>query len=170
MILGMSIQTFTTLHVIISLIGIASGLVVLFGLLTGKGLPGWTGLFLFTTILTSATGFLFPLKQIGPPHIVGAISLVVLAVAVFALYAKHLVGGWRAAYIVTALFSLYLNAFVGVVQLFGKIAFFTALAPTQKEPPFLVAQALTLGFFALLGVLALKRFHPAATLRTAVLS
>jgi hypothetical protein len=160
MILGMSLEAFTQLHVIISLIGIASGLVVVWGLLTLRALPRWTALFLLTTVLTSVTGFMFHSKAIGPPHIVGAISLVVLAVAIFALYGRHLVGFSRVLYIFGAVFSLYLNAFVAVVQTFQKIPFFNALAPTQKEPPFLVAQLLTLGLFILLGVLALKRFHP----------
>jgi hypothetical protein len=161
MILGMSLETFTLLHVIISLVGIATGLVVLLGLLTGRPLPRWTAWFLATTVLTSVTGFMFHSKAIGPPHIVGAISLVVLTLAIVALYLRHLAGFWRVVYIVGAIFSLYLNAFVAVVQTFLKISFFNALAPTQTEPPFLVAQALTLGVFIVLGVLSLKRFHPA---------
>jgi hypothetical protein len=167
MILGMSVETFTLLHVIISLVGIASGLIVGAGLLTGSAPARMTALFLATTVLTSATGFLFPLKAIGPPHIVGAISLVVLAPTIFALYGKQLAGSWRVVYIVGAMFSLYLNAFVGVVQTFQKIGFFNALAPTQKEPPFLVAQAITLVFFIVLGVVALRRFRPVQPIRIA---
>ena len=159
MLLGLSLPAFTQLHVIISLIGIATGIIVAIGLVTNRTLPGLTAIFLTTTVLTSATGFLFPLKAIGPPHIVGAISLIVLAPTLYALYGRHLAGAWRVVYIFGAVFSLYLNAFVGVVQTFQKIPFFNALAPTQKEPPFLIAQALTLAFFVLLGVLALKRFH-----------
>ena len=168
MILGMSLEAFTLLHVIISLIGIASGLIIGFGLVTGSVLPRLTTLFLTTTVLTSATGFLFPLKSIGPPHIVGAISLVVLLPTIFALYGKLLAGSWRVVYIVGAMFSLYLNAFVGVVQTFQKIGFFNALAPTQKEPPFLIAQAITLVFFIVLGVIALKKFRPVQAVRIAV--
>jgi hypothetical protein len=162
MIIGMSVETFTLLHVIISLIGIATGLIVVYGLLTQQAMPRWTAIFLLTTVLTSVTGFMFHSAQIGPPHIVGAISLVVLAVALFALYGKHLVGFSRVLYIFGAVFSLYLNSFVGVVQAFQKIPFFNALAPTQKEPPFLIAQALTLVLFIALGVLALRKFHPGA--------
>lgn len=162
MILGMSLETFTLLHVIISLIGIAAGLVVIWGLLKMRALPRWTALFLLTTVLTSATGFMFHSKAIGPPHIVGAISLVVLALAIYALYGRHLAGFWRVVYVFGAVFSLYLNCFVAVVQSFQKIPVFNALAPTQTEPPFLVAQALTLGLFILLGVLSLRRFHPPA--------
>ena len=160
MILGMSVETFTLLHVIISLIGIASGLLVLFGLLAGSALPRLTTIFLTTTVLTSVTGLFFPLKAIGPPHIVGAISLVVSAPAIFALYGKLLAGSWRVIYIFGAVFSLYLNAFVGVVPAFQKIAFFNVPAPTQKEPPVLIAQAITLVFFIVLGVIALKKFRP----------
>ena len=167
MILGMSLETFTMLHVIISLVGIASGVIVGFGLLSGSALPRLTAVFLTTTVLTSLTGFLFPLKAIGPPHIVGAISLAVLVPTIFALYGKHLVGSWRVVYIVGAMFCLYLNAFVGVVQAFLKIGFFNALAPTQKEPPFLIAQAITLVFFIVLGVIALKKFRPAQGIRIA---
>jgi hypothetical protein len=161
MIFGLSVESFTLLHVIISLIGIASGIVVAIALVTGRFLPGTTAIFLSSTVLTSVTGFFFPLKAIGPPHIVGAISLVVLAPTLYAIFAKRLAGSWRVVYIFGAIFSLYLNAFVGVVQLFQKIDVFNALAPTQKEPPFLIAQLLTLAFFILLGVLALKRFKVA---------
>jgi hypothetical protein len=160
MILGLSTSTFTLLHVIISLIGIASGFVVLFGLLNANRFDGWTALFLTTTVLTSVTGFFFPTPRILPSQIVGVISLVALAVAIFALYRSHLAGAWRWVYVSCAVFALYLNAFVGVVQSFQKLAFLQPLAPTQSEPPFLVAQLVVMGLFILLGVLAVKRFHP----------
>src|SRR5262245_17881068 len=118
MILGMSVAAFTTLHVVISLIGIITGLVVVLGMIGNRPMPGWTAVFLATTVATSVTGFFFPLKQIGPPHIVGAISLVVLAVTLFALYGARLAGRWRLAYVVTAVIALYLNCFVAVVQAF----------------------------------------------------
>jgi len=158
MMLGLSLPAFTTLHVIISLIGIASGVLLALTMLGKHHAPGLAALFLVTTIATSVTGFMFPSAKIGPPHIVGAISLIVLALCVWALYGKHLRGRWRAVYIVTVMFSLYLNAFVGVVQTFQKIEPFRALAPTQSEPPFLVAQTLTLGLFVVLGLLSVKRF------------
>jgi hypothetical protein len=161
MILGMSLYTFTLLHVAISLVGIATGFVVLYGMLTGRRLEGWTAVFLATTILTSVTGFMFPIARIGPPHIFGAISLVVLAVALLALYVHRLQGSWRWIYVVTALFAQYLNVFVGVVQAFQKSAFLAELAPTQSEPPFAIAQAAVLGLFLLLGWLAVSRFRPA---------
>lgn len=157
MILGMSIATFTTLHVIISLVGIATGLVALFGLLSGKVLRGWTGTFLWTTIATSVTGFMFPLTKVGPPHIVGAISLVVLAVTLLALYKHRLAGSWRWIYVAGAVTSLYLNVFVGVVQAFQKLAPFKALAPTQTEPPFLIAQVAVLVAFVALGIVAARK-------------
>jgi len=166
MILGLSVAAFTELHVIISLIGIATGIVFVAGMVAGKWLDGWNLAFLVTTILTSVTGFFFPIKQIGPPHIVGGISLIVLAAALFAFYARGRGGAWRVVYIVTAVFALYLNAFVGVVQTFLKIGFFNRLAPTGHEPPFMVAQAAVLIFFIILGWQAVRRTMP-GTLRAA---
>ena len=163
MVLGMSLATFTLLHVIISLIGIATGLIVLFGMLAGKRLDGWTWLFLATTILTSVTGFFFPFDHLLPSHIVGIISLVVLAVAVLARYALQLSGAWRWIYVVTAVTALYLNCFVGVVQAFLKIPALTPLAPTQSEPPFQIAQGALLVVFVVLGIVAVIRFRPAQT-------
>lgn len=162
MILGMSVALFTQLHVIISLIGIAAGVIVAFGLVTNRRFSQWTALFLVTTILTSVTGFLFHSKAIGPPHVVGAISLVVLAVATYARYARHLTGAWRGACVVTALLALYLNAFVGVVQAFQKLPALHQLAPNGSEPPFAIAQLVLLAAFVLLGYRSLRRFHPPA--------
>ncbi len=167
MILGMSTAAFTTLHVFISLVGIFSGVVVVLGMCNGQRLPGWTATFLLTTIATSGTGFLFHSSSFGPPHVIGVLSLVILAIALLALYVNHLAGAWRWLYIVTAVLALYLNAFVGVVQAFQKIAFLHALAPTQKEPPFLVAQLLVLAFFVVITVICLKNF-PARTVRAVV--
>jgi len=160
MILGMSTSTFTMVHVIISLIGIVSGFIVLFGLLNASRRAGWTALFLATTILTSVTGFFFPTPRILPSQVVGVISLVALAVALFAFYRSHLAGAWRWVYVTCAVLALYLNVFVGVVQSFQKLAFLQPLAPTQSEAPFLIAQLVVMGLFILLGVLAVKRFHP----------
>ena len=160
MILGMSFSTFTTVHVVISLIGIATGIVVLLGMLSGKRLDGLTAVFLATTVLTSVTGFLFPFSRLLPSHVVGIISLVVLVVALVALYSKRLSGVWRSIYIVTATMALYLNVFVGVVQAFQKVAFLQPLAPTQAEAPFVVAQVIVLALFGVLGFLAVRRFHP----------
>lgn len=160
MILGMSLATFTLVHVVISLVAIAAGLIAMIGLLTSNPLRGWTALFLVTTILTSVTGFLFPFGVLLPSHIVGIISLVLLAAAVVALYAQHLTGVWRPVYVVTALLSLYLNVFVLIVQGFVKISFLNALAPTQTEPPFLAAQGAALIFFLSMIVLATRRFRP----------
>jgi hypothetical protein len=160
MILGMSLSTFTTVHVIISLIGIVTGIVVVLGMLGGRKLGGWTAIFLATTVLTSVTGFLFPFTKLLPSHVVGIISLVVLAVAVLALYVFHLDGPWRWIYVAGAILALYLNAFVAVVQAFQKLAFLQPLAPTQAEAPFIVAQVAVLAIFAALGLLAVRRFHP----------
>jgi hypothetical protein len=160
MILGMTLATFTAVHVVISLIGIASGLIVLYGMLTANRLDSLTALFLLTTVLTSATGFLFPFEKLLPSHIVGIISLVVLTVAVLARYARHMAGAWRWIYVVTALLALYFNVFVLVVQSFEKVPALKALAPTQSEPPFAVAQLLVLALFVVLAIFAVKKFHP----------
>ena len=162
MILGMSISTFTLVHVVLSLVGIFAGFVVLFGMFSSKSLDGWTALFLATTVLTSATGFFFPTAQILPSHIVGIISLIVLAVAVVALYTYRLAGAWRWIYVVGAVVALYLNVFVAVVQAFQKVSFLNALAPTQSAPPFIVTQVVVLGIFIALGFVAVRSFHPPA--------
>ena len=160
MVLGMSLSTFTMVHVVLSLVGILAGAVVVAGMLGSRTLPGWTGVFLATTILTSVTGFMFPFTQIGPPHVVGAISLVLLAIALVALYGRHLHGSWRWVYVGTAIASLYLNVFVGVVQAFQKILFLNPLAPTQTEPPFIVTQLAVLALFVVLAIAATLRFRP----------
>ena len=170
MILGMSTSTFTLVHVILSLVAILSGLVVLFGMLSSKMHEGWTAFFLATTVLTSVTGFPFPRDHILPSHIVGVISLVVLAIAIFALYGRRLAGRWRWVYVAGAMLALYLNVFVLVVQSFLKIPSLKSLAPTQSEPPFVVVQAVVLLIFIALGVLAVRSFHPqpgASALRAA---
>src|SRR5882762_6320191 len=159
MIFGMSTATFTLVHVLISLVGIGSGLIVLFGLLKAKRLDGWTGLFLATTVATSVTGFGFPFEQLLPSHKVGIISLVVLAIAILARYAFHLARSWRWIYVVTALIALYLNVFVAIVQAFQKVTALKELAPTQTEPPFLVTHLIVLVLFIVLAVMAVKRFH-----------
>ena len=160
MIWGMTTSTFTALHVVISLIGIATGLIVLYGLLTAKRLDGLTAIFLLTTVLTSVTGFGFPFEHLLPSHKVGIISLVLLAIAILARYALHLAGAWRWIYVVSATMALYLNCFVLVVQSFEKVPALRAMAPTQSEPPFLVAQVIVLVVFIVLGVFAVKKFHP----------
>ncbi len=168
MILGMSTATFTQLHVIISLIAIISGVIVLYGMLGARRMPGMTALFLATTVLTSVTGFAFPtpadaprvLGSLDPPKVIGAISLILLALAILALYSNKLAGSWRGAYVISAVIALYFNCFVLVVQTFQKVEFFHSLAPTQKEPPFAVAQAALLILFIGLGVAAFRKFRP----------
>lgn len=160
MILGMSVSTFTLLHVVISLIGIFAGLIVLFGMFRAKRLNNWTALFLVTTVLTSVTGFFFPRDQLLPSHVVGAISLVVLTVAILAFYTYRLARSWRWIYVASAVAALYFNVFVGVVQAFQKLSFLQPLAPTQSEPPFLVAQAVVLALFVIFGIVAVRLFHP----------
>lgn len=168
MILGMSIAAFTQLHVIISLIAIISGIIVVFGMLSARRMPGMTALFLITTAATSVTGFLFAtpvdaprvIGSFDPAKVIGAISLIFLLLAVLALYSYKLAGSWRGIYVVSAIVALYFNCFVLVVQSFQKIPLFHALAPTQKEPPFAVAQAILLILFVGLGTAAFRKFKP----------
>ena len=152
---------FTLIHVVISVVGILSGLVVLGGLIAGARLDGWNALFLVTTTLTSITGFGFPASAVSPAHIVGALSLLVLAGCLAARYWMKLARGWRTAYVVTAAVAVYLNTFVLVVQLFTKTPALAQLAPTQQEAPFAVTQALVLGMFVWLGWAALRGFRAA---------
>lgn len=152
------------LHVGVSLIGIVTGLVVLYGLLSGRASPGWTAVFLATTILTSVSGFPLPPFGFDPPRVVGTLSLVLLALAVAGFYVFRLSGIWRTVYVITATAALYLNCFVAVVQSFQKLGPLHALAPTQSEPPFLVAQVVVLAFFVICGFLSVRRFHPVAQL------
>jgi hypothetical protein len=162
MILGMSLSTFTTVHVIISLIGIVAGIIVMFGMLGSNRMPGLTAIFLLFTILTSATGFLFPFNGVTPGDIIGALSLVLLAIACIALYAMKLSGAWRWIYVLTALLSLYFNVFVLVIQSFLKVPALTALAPGNPPsgPVFAVVQGIVLLFFILVIIGAVRRFRP----------
>jgi hypothetical protein len=162
MMLGLSLANFTLLHVVISLIAIAAGLVVMFGMLSSQTMPALTGIFLLFTILTSVTGLMFPFTELLPSHVLSIISLVLLAVACVALYAKHLVGFWRPVYVLTALVSLYINVFVGVIQSFLKIPVLHALAP--GNPPnaaiFAVVQGIVLLLFAWAIFSVWRRFRP----------
>ncbi len=157
---------FTLFHVALSLVGILSGLIVVFGLLAGKRLDGWTAVFLVTTVLTSLTGFLFPFHKFLPSHAVGIVSLLVLAVTIPALYVFHLAGPWRLTYVIGAVIALYLNVFVLIAQFFMKIPTLKALAPTQSEPPFLGTQVVGMLVFIVLGFLAAKR-SPAGAVHAA---
>jgi hypothetical protein len=159
MMLGLSLSAVTTLHVVISLIGIVSGLVVLFGLFKSQSMPGMTAIFLITTILTNATGFMFPFDKLLPSHIIAILSLVLLAIACLALYGMKLSGAWRAIYLITAIASLYLNVFVLVIQSFMKVGPLHALAPS--EPPFAVTQGVVLVLFVIAIIAAVRRFRPA---------
>lgn len=166
MIIGLSLADFTLLHVIISLVGIASGLIAVIALCRGRVLSGWTALFLASTVLTSVTGFMFPAASFGPPQIVGVVSLIALAIAISALYVYHAAGPWRWIYAVTAVLSLYLNVFVGVVQAFDKVPSLHPMAPTGSEPPFKIVQLIVLLIFLALGIVAVRRFHAADGSRT----
>jgi hypothetical protein len=152
--------TFTAVHVLISLIGIVAGFVVITGFLTNNPMRRATQVFLAFTVATSVTGFGFPFPPILPAHVVGALSLVLLGAALYALYGQGLSGGWRTTYVVTAVMSQYFNVFVLIVQLFRRVPALKALAPTQSEPPFAIAQATALVAFIAIGVLSVKRFRP----------
>jgi hypothetical protein len=154
-----NLSTFTIVHVVISLIGIASGLVVMFGLLVARKLNRWSALFLISTVATSVTGFFFPFHGITPAIVVGLISLIVLAVAIVARYVRHFAGAWRWIYVVTVMIALYLNVFVLIVQLFQKVPALKMLAPTQSEPPFAVTQLVVLVVFVVLTLMAAVKFR-----------
>ena len=168
MILGMSLSTFVTAHVIISLIGIVAGIIVMFGLLGSNRMPGLTAIFLLFTILTSATGFLIPpllSETLLPSHMIGILSLVLLAIACIALYGTKLSGAWRWIYVVTAILSLYLNIFVLIIQSFLKVPALHALAPSvpPSEPPFAIVQGIVLVFFVIVIIGAVRRYRPMPT-------
>jgi hypothetical protein len=154
--------TFTLIHVVLSLIGIVSGFVAVYALLQGKKLEGWTLTYFVTTVLTSVTGFLFPFTQFLPSHAFGIISLVVLTLALAGRYVFHFAGPWGWIYAAGVVLALYLNVFVLVVQVFQKIPALHALAPTQAEAPFAVAQLVVLIAFVAIGVAAVRKFRAAA--------
>ena len=171
MVLGLSLQAFTLLHVIISLIAIASGIVVVVGMLNSHRLPGWTGLFLGMTVLTSVTGFLFPIHGFTPALGVGAISLAILVGALVALYARHLNGPWRWVYVITAVAALWFNVFVLIVQSFQKLTLLNPRAPEVGPPfaepqntQFMIAQGVALIVTIVLGAVAVRRFRPGMTM------
>jgi hypothetical protein len=156
----MILQIYTIVHVLISLVGIFTGLIVLFGMLAGNRLDGWTKWFLITTILTSVTGFFFPFHGFTPAIALAIMSLFVLAIAIFARCSRQLAGHWRWIYVICSVTALYFNVFVGIVQSFEKIPALQAMAPTQTEPPFKLTQLVVLALFILLGIVAVIRFRP----------
>jgi hypothetical protein len=147
-------------HVAVSLLGIVTGLIVLYGFLVSKRFDIWTAIFLATTVLTSATGFLFKFEKFLPSHGLAVLSLILLAIAIYARYARRLAGVWRPTYVITAVAALYFNVFVLVVQAFLKVPALKAMAPNQTEPPFLLSQLVVLIAFIIVGIYATKRFHP----------
>jgi hypothetical protein len=162
-VFGMSLATYTVIHVVISLVGIGSGLIVLFGMFSSTRLDGLTALFLVTTVLTSVTGFFFPFAHVTPGIILGILSLIVLALCIPARYTFHMAGKWRATYVITAVIALYFNCFVLIAQSFQKVPALHKLAPTGSEPPFGIAQGILLVLFIVAGIRAAKKFHPATT-------
>jgi hypothetical protein len=161
--LGLSLSVFTNLHVVISLVAIAAGLIVMFAMLGSNRMPSLTGLFLLFTILTSVTGLMFPFEKLLPSHFLSIISLVLLLFACITLYGTRLAGASRWIYVVTALASLYINVFVLVTQGFLKIEPLHALAPGNPPngPAFAVVQGIVLLFFVIMIIGAVRRFRPA---------
>ena len=157
-------STFTLIHVVLSLAGIAAGFVVMAGFIRGRLHESWSTFFLATTVATNVTGFGFPIVRVLPAHIVGGVSLVVLAVALFARYGRRLAGGWSRIFALSALTALYLNVFVLVAQLFRRVPPLHALAPTESEPPFFIAQVLVLIVFAVFARAAVRGFRGEAVL------
>jgi len=155
----MILAAFTFFHVVLSLVGIGAGFAVVYGLIASKLFNGWTTLFLITTVATSVTGFMFPVHQLMPSHVLGILSLIALAAAILARYRFKLAGAWRRTYVVSAIVALYFNVFVLIVQLFRRVPALQAIAPTQSEPPFAVAQLVVLLLFIFLGFRAAARFH-----------
>ena len=156
----MILQIYTIIHTLISLVAILTGFVVLFGLLTGNRMDGWTKWFLISAVATTVTGFFFPFHGITPAIKLGIISSVVLVITIYARYAKHLAGAWRWIYVVGASVTLYFNVFVGIVQSFEKIPALKAMAPTQSEPPFKLTQLVVLALFVIITLVAVMRFRP----------
>ena len=160
MILGLSVPTYTLVHVIISLVAVGSGIAVALAMMNNNRLPGWTALFLLTTALTSVTGF-FLFTQFGPPHVFGIVTLIVMIPVLLGRYVYDLRGWWRLIYIVGALLVLWLNAVVAVIQFFEKFTFLKPLAPTQTEPPFVITQVVVLALVVVAGIVAAFRFQRA---------
>jgi hypothetical protein len=158
MVFGLSLETYTLIHVVISLIGIASGLMVLFGMFANKRLDGLTAIFLITTVLTSVTGFGFPFTGVTPGIILGLLSLVVLALCIPARYTFHMSGKWRSIYVITAVVALYFNCFVLVAQTFQKEILHTK--EPASGPAFAITQGIVLALFTVWGFVAVKKFHP----------
>ena len=150
----MILNVLTVVHVVLSLMGIGSGGVAIYGLLKAKTPRRWTQAFLAATAATSLTGFLFPFHGVTPAQILGVLSLIALIVASLSIYRRHLQGGWRRTYAITAVIALYFNVFVLVVQLFRRLPALKAMAPTQSEPPFQIAQLAVLVIFVGIGTRA----------------
>jgi hypothetical protein len=156
MTFGLSLAAFTLVHVVLSLIGIGTGFIAIFGLFSGRVLRGWTGLFLWTTVLTSVTGFLFPFHGVTPGIVLGVLSMIVLLPALFLVYGGNLSGGGRRIYAICAILAEYFNVFVLFAQLFAKVPALKAIAPTQSSPAFVTTQLVVLIVFIWLGVKAYK--------------
>jgi len=155
----MSTQLFTLVHVVLSLAAIGAGLIAILGLASNKLSSGLTAFFLATTALTSITGFLFPFHGMTPGIILGIISMVVLLLAVVALYGQKLAGAWRGTYVISATLALYFNVFVLFAQLFAKVPALKAIAPSQSSPAFGITQLVVMAAFVVIAIRSFKGFR-----------
>jgi hypothetical protein len=155
------LSTFTLIHTVLSLLALATGVIVVFGMIAGSRLGGLTAIYLLSSVATSAGGFGFPFDHFLPSHFVGLLSLALLLLAILARYVFHFAGSWRWIYVVSTVLSVYFLVFVAVVQAFLKVPALRALAPTQSEPPFAYVQGGVLIVFIVLTIAALRAFHPA---------
>lgn len=155
----MGLAIFTLIHVLISLAGIATGFVVVGGWIGGRHHPGWTKWFLITTVATNVTGFFFPFRGFTPPYTFAILSLLLLAVAIYALSARGLTGPWRKTFVICAAASLYLNFFVLIAQLFLRFPALHQLAPTGTEPAFGITRGIVLVLFVGLGIASVRKFQ-----------
>lgn len=158
--------TLTGFHTWLSILAIAAGLPMAAGLRRGEIVQPWSMVFLWTAIATSATGFLFPFNGVLPSHVIGVISLVLFIPAALALHVFDLRGPWRRIFAITAMIGLYLLVFVAIAQAFLKVPALQALAPTQTEPPFAIAEGVAFVAFAVLTWLAARRSVPTGMLAT----
>jgi hypothetical protein len=157
--MSLALLAFTRFHVILSLVGIFSGFIVVYALLTSRLFNGWTSIFLWSTVLTSVTDYFFPFHKLLPSHILGALSLIALAIAFYARYTRSLAGGWRRTYVLTAVLALCFNVFVLFVPPFTRVPSLHELAPTQSETPFKLAQLVALLVVLVLGYVAAQKFR-----------
>jgi hypothetical protein len=150
----MILNALTSFHAVLSLMGIGSGVVAIYELLKTKTPARWTHAILAATAATSLMGLLFPFHGVTPAQVLGVLCLIALIIASLLLHRYHLQGIWRRTYAITAVMALHFNVFVLIVQLFRRVPPLSAMAPSQSEPPFQIAQLVVLLLFAAIGIRA----------------